>query len=75
MADLILAIGWLTIFICGGLLFCILAAGITARLTDHMELGAIAAAALAFKIAAVVWIVLFFWLSPVTISFGVATNG
>ena len=75
MADLIQAIGWLTVFIGGGAIFSYVAAFIAMNLTSHMGLGALAIGSIVLKVAAVVWIVLFFWLSPVTISFGVATNG
>lgn len=70
--TLIEGIGWLAIFIVGGALFATIVAVITARLTERYEIGALIFASLAFKIALPVWVVLFFMLSPVSISVGVS---
>ena len=68
-------IGWISVFIVGGLLFAIIVAAITLHLTERYEIGALVFAGLAFKIALAVWLVLFFLLSPVSISIGTLIDG
>lgn len=64
------AIGWLAVFLVGGFAFSGIIALVTLWWFDGDGLAALACADLAFKAAAVVWIVGFLWLSPITISFG-----
>lgn len=70
--TMIEGIGWLAVFLVGGFLFAGLVAVIVGRLTARHEIGALLYAGLAFKIALPVWVVLFFLLSPVSISIGVS---
>lgn len=66
------ALGWLTIFLGGGFAFATVSALIAMRIARRQEIGALVWGGVAFKGAIVVWIGLFFWFTPVTISFGAA---
>lgn len=71
MGDALQTIGLMAVFFVGGYLFCAATALITMFLARKQEIGALIYGGLAFKAAAVVWTVLFFWFGPLTISFGV----
>lgn len=70
--SLIEGIGWIAVFLVGGVLFAVLVGVIVGHLTRRHEIGALIYADFAFKIALAVWVVLFFLLSPVSISIGVS---
>ncbi len=65
-------IGWIAVFVVGGLGFCVLVGVITLHMTRRFEIGALVYADIAFKVAAVVWVGLFLWLAPISISVGVS---
>lgn len=65
-------IGATTVFLGGGYLFCAAVALVTMHVTRKHEIGALVYGAMASKIAAVVWIGLFFWFGPITLSVGVS---
>ena len=67
---MITAIGWITIFLVGGYAFAGASAMIAMHLTRGQELGALVWGGIVFKAAIVVWIGLFLWFAPITISIG-----
>ena len=72
MGDALQIIGLIAVFFVGGYLFCAAAFAAVAFATRKQEIGAVIYGGIAFKIAAVVWVGLFLWFGPLTISFGVS---
>lgn len=66
------AIGWLAIFVGGGIGFSASLSALVMFLARRHEIGALIYADMAFKAAIVLWIGLFLWFAPITISFGVS---
>lgn len=71
MGDALEIIGVIALFLAGGFSFAVFFAFIALRVFRRQELGALIYADMAFKAALVVWVVLFFWFGPLTISIGV----
>lgn len=70
MGDALEIIGLIALFLVGGFAFAVFFALIALRVFRSKEVGALIYASIAFKVAAVVWIGLFFWLGPVSVSVG-----